>query len=97
MKYQPEYPEQFETIRAAKQWVKEFTEWYNEAHHHTGIELYTPEEVFSGRYEEVAKVREVVMEKAFAEHPERFVKGRPRVKRPASEVSINPTPPLCFL
>ena len=97
MKYQPEYPEQFETIRAARQWVKEFTEWYNEAHHHTGIALFTPEEVFTGRYEEVAKEREVAMEKAFAEHPERFVKGKPKVKRPASEVSINPAPPLCFL
>jgi putative transposase len=96
MKYQPEYPEQFETIEAARQWVKEFTEWYNEAHHHTGIALYTPEEVFTGRYEEVAKVREIAMGKAYAEHPERFVKGRPAVARPPTEASINPAPPLCF-
>jgi putative transposase len=97
MKYQPEYPEQFETLRAARHWVKGFTEWYNEAHHHTGIALYTPEEVFTGRYEEVAKVREAVMAKAYAEHPERFVKGKPKVARPALEVSINPAPPPCFL
>ena len=66
MKYQPEYPEQFETIGAARQWVREFTQWYNEAHHHTGLALYTPEEVFTGSYEEVAKVREIAMTKSAA-------------------------------
>jgi putative transposase len=94
MKYQPDYPERFESLKAARLWLKEFFRWHNEEHHHIGLALFTPKEVFERRVEEIAKIRERAMEKAYALHPERFVKGPPKVARPPEEVSINPAPPV---
>jgi len=41
---------------------------------------------------EIAIVRQRGLDEAYARHPERFSKGRPIVKMPPDEVSINPVP-----
>jgi hypothetical protein len=40
----------------------------------------------------IAIVRQRALDEAYARHPERFSKGRPVVKMPPAEVSINPVP-----
>jgi transposase InsO family protein len=90
LKYQADYPGKFEDVRQASGWLAPFFGWHNEEHHHTGLALFTPAEVFFGRVEEVACRRQAALDAAYAAHPNRFAKGPPTVKRPPREVSINP-------
>lgn len=90
LKYQPDYPGRFEHYAHAEQWCQDYFEWYNFEHHHSALEGFTPAQVFTERYPELAMERERVMSAVFAEHPERFVGGRPRIKLPPQVVAINP-------
>ena len=89
MKYRPDYPKQFEGIRAARAWARDFVQWYNNEHHHSALGLMTPETVHYGRVETVCEKRQKVLEAAYAAHPERFVRGQPTPLRPPEEVWIN--------
>jgi len=89
-KYQPDYPGRFEGELDARGWFQPFFGWHNDDHHHSGLALFTPAEVFFGKVEEVRATRQVALDAAFAAHPERFPGGAPRVALPPSEVSINP-------
>jgi transposase InsO family protein len=92
MKYQPDYPRRFDHYDHGMQWTKDYTQWYNHSHHHSGLAGFTPYQVFSGEYRQIAIVRQRALDEAYARHPERFSKGRPIVKMPPAEVSINPVP-----
>jgi hypothetical protein len=89
-KYQPDYPGRFADVQHARRWCAEFFRWYSECHHHSGLALFTPADVYFGRVETVARRREEALAMAYAEHPERFVAGHPRVARPPVRVLINP-------
>ncbi|MFP4432433.1 MAG: transposase [Spirochaetaceae bacterium] len=44
VKNRPEYPTKpFESLEAARDWVKEFVRWYNHEHLHSAIRFVTPE------------------------------------------------------
>ena len=98
MKYQPDYPGRFGSeqhgIESAelhgRAWLGDFFDWHNEDHHHSGLALFTPSDVFHGRVEVVAATRQAALDAAYASHPERFPHGPPRVPRPPSIVCINP-------
>jgi putative transposase len=90
MKYRPEYPARFGGLLDARAWVRDFFQWYNFAHHHTGIALLTPADVHYGRAPEVLKARQVVLARSFQQHPERFVRGLPQVPQVPEAVWINP-------
>jgi transposase InsO family protein len=92
MKYQPDYPGAFASMAHARAWCQEFVGWFNEQHQHSGIALYTPAEVFYGQVEEVARRRQVALDKAYQANPERFPNGRPLARRPPEAVCINPLP-----
>ncbi len=92
LKYQPDYPGRFGSALHARGWLASFFGWYNEEHHHEGLALFTPAEVFFGRVDEVAAQRQVALDAAHHAHPERFVRGRPVVARPPSVVRINHVP-----
>ncbi len=87
-KYQPEYPKRFVSLLHVRGYFSEFLGWYNDEHHHEGIAMFTPGDVFHGRVAEVAVVRQATMDAAFATHPERFLKGPPLVLLPPSRVHI---------
>lgn len=89
-KSQPDYPGRFVDVAHARQWMAEFFAWYNEVHRHHGLALFTPADVYFGRVEEKAAVRERALAAAYAAHPERFVRGAPKVRRPPKGVHINP-------
>jgi len=93
LKSQPDYPEAFESVLHVRGWSEEFFAWHNDVHHHEGLALFTPADVFNGRVAEVAVRRQAALDAAFAAHPERFVRGRPLVKLPPTSVSINPLAP----
>jgi putative transposase len=90
LKYQPDYPGAFHGARDARSWAAHFFTWYNTAHHHHGIALYTPETLFLGRLEEVAARRQAALDVACEAHPERFVHGPPNAPMPPAVVAINP-------
>ena len=90
LKYQPDYPERFTSLAHARAWCQEFFAWYNDQHQHSGLALFTPADVFYGHVEEVAARRQVALDNAYAQHPERFPNGPPIVRRPPTSVAINP-------
>ena len=89
-KYQPDYPGRFEDISHARRWCERYFDWYNFEHHHSGLRGFTPEQVFTGRYVEVAADKQRAIDAHYHAHPERFVHGQPRVALPPASVAINP-------
>ncbi len=50
----------------------------------------TPEQVFTGSYQQIARIKQAALNTRYAQNPERFVKCKPVVKLPPNEVAINP-------
>ena len=90
LKYQPEFPDRFESLESALGFCRRFFEWYNEEHYHTGIGLLTPSSLHRGRATSVLGDRHRVLEAAYDRHPERFLRGRPKPKTIPKAVWINP-------
>ncbi len=89
MKYRPDYPKEFSTMKHARGWAREFVQWYNHEHHHTGLALMTPAVVHHGQVEQVLQQRQQVLDAAYAAHPERFVRGKPTPLKLPDVVWIN--------
>ncbi|RMG17528.1 MAG: IS3 family transposase [Planctomycetota bacterium] len=89
LKYRPEFPGRFGSLADARAFCRRFFEWYNREHYHSSLGLLTPWSVHSGEFEQVLQKRQEVLNRAYAAHPERFVRGRPTVKRPPTRVWIN--------
>jgi putative transposase len=90
MKYQPNYPGKFVCLLGARAWLQEFFVWYNDLHHHSGLALFTPAEVFYMRVAAIALTRQAALDAGYAMNPERFPNGPPRALLPPSAVYINP-------
>ena len=97
LKYRPDYPDRFGSVTDARSWAKQFFAWYNHRHHHSGLALLTPFDAHYGWTDRVLVKRQAVLQRAYAAHPERFVKGTPVPARPPEAAWINPpkdgTPP----
>ncbi len=89
MKYRPDYPRRFGSSVDARGWAGPFFRWYNFEHYHSGLGLMTPAVVHYGQAESVRARRQRVLEAAYADHPERFVRGLPVVPEVPSAVWIN--------
>lgn len=90
MKYQPDYPGRIDHYAQAERWCHDYFDWYNFSHHHSALVGFTPEQVFTQRYRDLAVEREQVISAAYEAHPERFVHGQPKIKLPPQVVAINP-------
>ena len=90
LKYQPEYPGRFASLDHGRTFLQGFFGWHNDEHHHAGLALFTPADVFLRRVPAVAARRQVALDEAFRAHPERFPNGPPKVRLPDAEVHINP-------
>lgn len=90
IKYQPDYPGRFRDVADARAWCGDFFGWYNHDHHHDGLALFTPAQVFHGEVERVAQRRQQALDDAYCSHPERFVAGPPVAARPPQRVLLNP-------
>jgi putative transposase len=90
MKYGPNFPDRFEGYDHARGFCRTFFPWYNDDHRHSGLAYFTPADVHYGRVPELLAQRQVVLDGAFARHPERFTRGHPRVPAPPKAVWINP-------
>ena len=94
LKYRPGYPERFGCLADARAWAHEFFSWYNDEHHHSGLGLLTPALVHYGQAESVRAQHQQVLLAAYAAHPERFVRGAPKLPELPKEVWINKPPSI---
>ncbi|MGE4071131.1 MAG: hypothetical protein AB7E72_08145 [Lysobacterales bacterium] len=80
------------TCGAAGSWCGEFIDWYNDEHHHSGLNGHIPADVFHRRDSAVTAIKQAALDVAYRDHPERFVHGTPKAKAPPIMVEINPWP-----
>lgn len=78
VKYNPSYPDVFDSLDKAKTWVQSFVSWYNEEHLHSGIKFVTPKSRHEGLDKSILLKRKEVYETAKAKHPERW--GNKKIK-----------------
>ncbi len=90
LKYRPDFPARFGSFEDGLSLCRGFFGWYNDDHRHSGIGMLTPAMVHYGQAESVLAGRQSVMAAAYAMHPERFVRGASKVRRPPDAVWINP-------
>jgi putative transposase len=89
-KYCPSYPAGgFFTINDARIWVKEFVNWYNYKHCHSGIKFLTPHQRHSGQGEDILEKRHQLYETARAKNPDRWTR-QTRDWSIHNEVWLNP-------
>lgn len=89
LKYCPQFPSKpFESIEAARAWVKEFVIWYNTEHLHSGINFVTPESKHAGDDVAILSRREKVYAEAKTKNPKRW-SGSTRNWKPIQEVKLN--------
>jgi putative transposase len=90
-KYTPVYPGRFASVAHAHRWFTDFFETYNTQHRHSGIGYLPPTAVHHGTATAILAQRIVTMHAAHHRHPERFVRGSPRLPSLPTAVHINPT------
>lgn len=72
LKYCPPFPDRFASLQEAKAFCRDFFNWYNNQHRHSGIALLTPADVHFDRAPEILRQRALTLEAAYRTHPERF-------------------------
>jgi hypothetical protein len=90
MKYRPEFPKRFGSFEDARAFNRNFFDWYNNDHYHTGIGLLTPSMLHYGTAPRVIESRSQVLQATYAKYPERFVHGCPKPQSLPGAVWINP-------
>ena len=91
MKYRPNYPGTFESLEAARDHLNEYVPWYNTNHKHSGIALFSPQQVHDGTWRDTHRVRYCALQDYHQKHPERY-RARPKTPAPADTVGINHLP-----
>jgi putative transposase len=89
LKYAPSYPARFDSLPHAQAWCDTFFQHYNHEHRHSGLAYLTPATVHHGDPTAVLAHRQAALDRAYQAHPERFVRGAPRVPQLPTEVWIN--------
>jgi putative transposase len=89
LKYRPEFPARFGCFEDAHAHCSRFFAWYNHEHRHSGIGFHTPADVHYRRAETIRRQRAVVLDTAYTEHPERFVRKPPQPPALPTPVWIN--------
>jgi putative transposase len=90
LKYAPDFPGRFGSIQDARAFIGPFIDFYNHEHRHSGIGFHTPASVHLGTAHLVRDQRALVLDAAYAAHPERFVNKRPEPPRLPGPAWINP-------
>jgi putative transposase len=93
LKYSCEFPDRFGSIEDARSFCKDFFNWYNKEHCHSGIGLMTPEQVHYGLAQQIYEYRSDVLKSAFEKHPNRFKCKMPRPPEMPEAAWINKPDP----
>ncbi len=90
LKYRPGFPERFGSIQDAKAFCRTFFDWYNNVHYHSGLNWLTPATVHYGETGPILERRQLALDRARQQHPERFVNLQRKIAGPPDNVWINP-------
>jgi len=90
LKHAPDFPGSFASIEDARAFVGPWLDFYNHEHRHSGIGYHTPASVHLGTAGLVREQRALVLDAAYAAHPERFVNKRPTPPKLPGPAWINP-------
>ena len=93
MKYRPDFPDHFGSLAEARTWGRAFFGWYNHHHYHSALGLLTPATVHFGQAQAVQDKRQLILQHAYDQHPERFVRGIPSPPELPDAVWINQPKP----
>jgi putative transposase len=88
LKYVPDFPDRFGCLADARAFCDRFFPTYNHEHRHSGIGMHTPASVHFGTAIEIRARRQVTLDRAHAQHPERFSR-RPEPPRLPEQAWIN--------
>lgn len=91
LKYHPTFPalSKFETIESARKWCKQFVDWYNYQHKHSGLKFITPYQRHCGEGKQVMAQRHQVYQEAKSTYPQRWT-GNTRNWDLPQTVTLNP-------
>jgi putative transposase len=89
LKYRPDFPERFESIEQAREYLRPFFHWYNQEHRHSGIGFMTPATVHLGQAATLQQQRAKILTVAYHAHPERFKGKLPTPPELPTIVGIN--------
>jgi putative transposase len=78
LKYRPDFPARFASIKAARAHCQVFFPWYNDVHRHSALGLHTAADIHCSRALAVQAARADVLTAAYTAHPERFVRQQPQ-------------------
>jgi len=90
LKYRPEFPERFGSVQHTRAFCGGFFDWYHHDHYHSGIALLTPYSVHYGLAAAIVDKRNLVLQVAFGQHPERFGGRLPHAQPVPKAAWINP-------
>ncbi|VDN48718.1 Integrase core domain protein [Petrocella atlantisensis] len=90
LKYRPNYqPRGFNSVNESRLWVRQFVNWYNNEHKHSGLCFISPNERHTGQDKAILEARTKVYQEAKSKHPERWP-GAMRNWSIEDEVWLNP-------
>jgi len=89
VKYRPDYPDRFETIDEARNWMRKFVPWYNNTHYHSAIAYLHPADLHAGTTAPIIAARQTVLDTAYETNPDRFRQQPPQAATPPTEAWIN--------
>jgi putative transposase len=89
LKYRPDFPATFANIHQAREFCRQFFDWYNLAHRHSGIAWHTPYNVHHGNAQRIHADRAEVLSAAYTRNPERFVRKHPTPTDLPTTAAIN--------
>jgi len=89
LKYRPSFPDRFGCIEDTRAHCNHFFRWHNDEHRHGSLGLCTPHDVHHGLAASTLARRANVLDRAFADHPARFTRGRPSPATLPEHVWIN--------
>ena len=89
LKHGPTFPVNFDNLEQARAFCTGFFDHYNNHHRHSGIALHTPADVHHGRADSIRDRRQVVLDNAYQQRPERFVHRPPQAPTLATQAWIN--------
>lgn len=89
LKYCPSFPDRFESIIYAENFCRQFFDWYNNLHYHSGILFLKPATVHFGQAKDILEQRYRVLLREYEKNPARFNNKLPTLKQ-LKPVYINP-------
>ena len=89
LKYCPEFPGRFDSVQDAELFCRNFFNWYNRVHFHSGIQWLTPQSVHYDFAEQILEKRYQTLMDAFNSNPRRF-NNKPPQQKILTPVYINP-------